>query len=482
MMEVLSNLEPKSVFHFFEELTKIPHGSRNEKEISDFLVSFAKERNLEVCQDKALNVIIKKPGTKGYENAPIVIIQGHMDMVCEKLKDVDHDFEKDPLKLRIEDDYIYATGTTLGGDDGIAIAYGLAILDSKDIDHPPIEFVATSNEEDGMEGAFALDTKNLKGKMLINIDGEEDGVFIISCAGGITATTKIKVESEKCEKEAIKIRVVGLNGGHSGMEIVKQRGNANKLMGRLLYILSKYIDFNIAHIEGGTKDNAIPRECSALITLDKNKIEEVKEILSKVQEDLKAEYRVQDPSVEIKVESSNKVDKHFSKTNTQSIIRFLTSVPDGVQSMSQDIKGLVESSLNTAIINTKEDEVEIISSIRSSVYSRKSEIADKIEALAEAVDATVKRESEYPGWEYDKDSKIRDISVLAYKNLFGVEPAITAIHAGLECGLFKETMKDTDMISFGPDIIDVHTANEHLKISSVEKYWALLKEILKNIK
>ncbi len=482
-MEVLNNLEPKSVFHFFEELTKIPHGSRNEKEISDFLVSFAKERDLDVYQDEVLNVIIKKPGTKGYENAPTVIIQGHMDMVCEKLKDIDHDFEKDPLKLRIKDDYIYATGTTLGGDDGIAIAYGLAILDSKDIDHPPIEFVATSNEEDGMDGAFALDTKNLKGKMLINIDGEEDGVFIVSCAGGITATTKVKIELEKCEKESIKIKVVGLNGGHSGMEIVKERGNANKLMGRFLYILSKYIDFNIAHIEGGgTKENAIPRECSTVITLDGDKIEEVKEILSKVQNNLKAEYSVQDPSVEIKIESLNKVDKHLSKKNTQSIIRFLTSVPDGIQTMSQNIKGLVESSLNVAIINTKEDEIEIISSIRSSVYSRKFEIADKIEALAEAVGAIVERESEYPGWEYDKDSKIRDVSVLAYKNLFDEEPIITAIHAGLECGLFKKTMKDTDMISFGPDIIDVHTANEHLKISSVEKYWRLLKEILKNIK
>ncbi|EJO5346766.1 aminoacyl-histidine dipeptidase [Clostridium botulinum] len=481
-MEVLKNLEPKSVFHFFEQLTKIPHGSRNEKEISEFLVDFAKERNLQFYQDKALNVIIKKPGTNGYENAPTVIIQGHMDMVCEKLKDVDHDFEKDPLKLTIEDDYVYATGTTLGGDDGIAIAYGLAILDSNDIDHPPIEFVATSNEEDGMDGAFALDTKNLKGKMLINIDGEEDGVFIVSCAGGIAATTKIKIDLEKCEKEAIKIKVQGLNGGHSGMEIVKQRGNANKLMGRVLYTLSKNIDFNIAHIEGGTKDNAIPRECSALITLDKNKIEEVKEILSKVQQDLKTEYRVQDPSVTIKVENANKVDKHLSKNNTQSIVRFLTSVPDGVQSMSEDIKGLVESSLNTAIINTKEDQVEIISSIRSSVYSRIFEIVDKIEALAKAVGAIFESDSEYPGWEYDKDSKIRDISVLAYKNLFNEEPTITAIHAGLECGLFKKTMKDTDMISFGPDIIDVHTANEHLKISSVEKYWRLLKEILKNIK
>lgn len=481
-MEVLNNLEPKSVFYFFEQITKIPHGSRNEKKISDFLVNFSKERNLDVYQDKALNVIIKKPGTKGYENAPTVIIQGHMDMVCEKLKDVEHDFENDPLKLRIKDDYIYATGTTLGGDDGIAIAYGLAILDSKDIDHPPIEFVATSNEEDGMDGAFALDTKNLKGKMLINIDGEEDGVFIVSCAGGITATTKIKTELEKCEKDAITIKVAGLSGGHSGMEIVKERGNANKLMGRILYTLSKNIDFNIAHIEGGTKENAIPRECSTVITLDREEIEKVKEVLNKVQEDLKAEYSVQDPSVEIKIENSNKVDKHLSKRNTQSIVRFLTAVPDGIHTMSQDIKGLVESSLNVAIINTKEDEIEIISSIRSSVYSRKFEIADKIEALAEAVGATFERESEYPGWQYDKDSKIRDISVSVYKKLFGEEPIITAIHAGLECGLFKETMKDTDMISFGPDIIDVHTANEHLKISSVEKYWRLLKEILKNIK
>ncbi|WP_251859602.1 aminoacyl-histidine dipeptidase [Clostridium sp. Marseille-Q2269] len=481
-MDVLNNLQPKLVFHFFEQLTKIPHGSRNEKKISDFLVSFAKERNLYVYQDKALNVIIKKPGTKGYESAPTVIIQGHMDMVCEKLKNVEHDFKKDPLKLRIEDDYIYATGTTLGGDDGIAIAYGLAILDSKDIEHPPIEFVATSNEEDGMDGAFALDTNNLKGKMLINIDGEEEGVFIVSCAGGITGTTKIKIESEKCAKEAIEIKVTGLNGGHSGMEVIKQRGNANKLIGRILYTLSKNIDFNIAHIEGGTKQNAIPRECSVVITLDKNKIEEVKQILNKIQQDLKIEYRVQDPSLEISIKDLNKVDKELSKENTNAIITFLTLVPDGVQSMSQDIKGLVESSLNVAIINTKEHEIEIICSIRSSVYSRKFEILDRLEALSKAVGVTIKKDSEYPQWEYNENSNIREICVQAYKKLFDIDPTITAIHAGLECGLFKETMKDTDMISFGPDIIDVHTANEHLKISSVEKYWRLLKEILKNTK
>ncbi|GAA0737072.1 aminoacyl-histidine dipeptidase [Clostridium oceanicum] len=481
-MSVLKELEPKLVFHFFEELTKIPHGSGNEKEISDFLVNFAKERNLEVSQDEFLNVIIRKPGTKGYESVQPVIIQGHMDMVCEKLKDVDHDFEKDPLKLRIDGDYIYATGTTLGGDDGIAIAYGLAILDSKDIDHPPIEFVATTNEEDGMGGAFGLDTKNLKGKTLINIDGEEEGIFIVSCAGGATSITTLEANLEKCEKEVLEIEVLGLNGGHSGMEISKERANANKIMGRLLYTLNKDVDFNIAHIEGGTKHNAIARDCKVLIALDKNQIEKVKEICKEVEKDLKGEYSVQDPSIEIKVESSNKVNTQLSKKDTQSVITFLNVVPYGVQSMSQNIKGLVESSLNLAVVNMEENKVKFIISIRSSVHSKKFEIYDRIESLANSIGATVEKKSEYPEWQYEKESKLRDLTVKSYKKLFDQEPVITAIHAGLECGLFKETMKDTDMISIGPDIIDVHTANEHLKISSVEKYWSLLKEVLKNIK
>lgn len=276
-MRVLENLEPKSVFRFFEDLTRIPHDSGNEKELSDYLVKFAKDRNLEVIQDEALNVIIKKPATKGYENVPGVIIQGHMDMVCEKLKSSNHDFKKDPLKLRIIDDkFVYATDTTLGADDGISLAYGLAILDSNNIEHPAIEFVATTEEETVMGGATALDTSLLKGKVLLNIDAEEEGVFIAGCAGGIMVYPEINAEFEDFNGEALKLEISGFKGGYSGMEIHKQRGNANKLMGRILYALSKEVDFNIASIKGGSKHNAIPQYCQSIIAVKKEDGEKVK--------------------------------------------------------------------------------------------------------------------------------------------------------------------------------------------------------------
>ena len=483
-MRVLENLEPKKVFGFFEDLTRIPHGSANEKEISDYLVKFAKERNLEVTQDDALNVIIKKPATKGYENVPGVIIQGHMDMVCEKSKDSKHDFKKDPLELRIVDgEFVYATETTLGADDGIAVAYGLAILDSNEVEHPEIEFIATTEEETGMDGANALDVSNLKGKILLNIDAEEEGVFLVSCAGGVMAFPEIKTEFESFNGEALKLEVTGLKGGHSGMEIHKQRGNANKLMGRLLYTLSKEVNFNIASINGGSKHNAIPRDCKTIISVKKEDIEKVKEICTRVENDLKNEYRVEEPNVHIIIENSDKLDKQLTKKVTDNLTTFLVVVPDGVQSMSKDIHGLVESSLNVGIVETLEDKIKFVAAIRSAVKSKKFEIADRIEALCKAIGANMDKDSGYPEWQYEPNSKIRDLSVKTYKDLFGKEPKITALHAGLECGLFKEKMApDVDMISFGPDLFDVHTPNEHLRIASVERYYRFLTELLRNMK
>lgn len=480
-MEAFKNLESKSVFNFFEDMTKIPHGSGNEKQISDYLVNFAKERGLEVIQDKNNNVVIKKNGSKGYENAPTVIIQGHMDMVCEKTSDSNHDFMKDPLKLRVDGDYLYATNTTLGGDDGIAIAYGLAVLDS-DIPHPPIELVATTEEETGMGGASALDTSVLNGKILLNIDSEVEGIFLVSCAGGVNTLGIIDTKLEDAKGSALKVTVKGLNGGHSGMEIDKQRANANKLMGRVLYSLGKEVNFNLVSVNGGTKHNAIARECDAVLTLDKSDISKVNNMCKDMQSVLRKEYKVEDPNVEIIVEETTLPSKQFTKETTTNTVTFLLDVPYGVQTMSKDIKGLVESSLNLGVVETTENEVKCTIAVRSSVMSLRSEIVDRIEALAKACGGHIINHNQYPAWEYEQHSAIRDLCVKTYEDLFNKEPEVSAIHAGLECGLLKEQMHDTDMISFGPDLMDVHTANEHLSISSVDRMWKFIVELLKRIK
>lgn len=479
---MLEKLQPQNVFHFFEEMTKIPHGSGNEKEISDYLVSFAKERGLEVIQDDILNVIIKAPGTKGYENAPTVIIQGHMDMVCEKTKSSTHDFLKDPLKLRIDGDYVYATDTTLGSDDGIAVAYGLAVIDSKDIAHGPIELVVTISEETGMDGAAALDTSVLNGKILLNIDSEEEGIFLVSCAGGVNTIANIKTEWEPSKGSALKLEVSGLNGGHSGMEIIKQRANANKLMGRLLYTLSKEVEFNMVSVNGGTKHNAISRDCEAIITVSENDVNRAEDICKKAEEIFKAEYRVEDPNISITAEKVKSSERQLTKCATKNVVNFMVSVPDGVQTMSKDIEGLVESSLNYGVLVTTDEEVKSTLAVRSSVKSIREAIVDKIEAIVKVNGGAIVNENEYPAWEYEENSKIRDLCVSTYEKLFNKEPQINAIHAGLECGLLKEKMKDTEMISFGPDLMDVHTANEHMSISSVARMWDFLVELLKEIK
>ncbi|MDF2673765.1 MAG: aminoacyl-histidine dipeptidase [Clostridiales bacterium] len=480
-MTILKDVYPDKVLSFFEELTKIPHGSGNEKKISNYLVNFAKERNLEVIQDDDLNVIIKKPAAKGYENGSPVIIQGHMDMVCEKNKDVKHDFDKDPLKLRIDGDYVYASGTTLGADNGIAIAYGLALLDSHDLKHPAIELLITTGEETGMYGAIALDPKHLKGKILLNIDAEEEGVFLVSCAGGVTNYVNLKTEWENTNGEALRLEIKGLKGGHSGMEIIKQRGNANKLMGRLLNVISKEVDFYICHISGGAKNNAIPRESEAIITVKAEDIKKVEEASSQLLKIFKNELKVQDSDVNIIVEKAE-ADKQLTKNITKKITSYLVLAPNGIQTMSEDIKGLVESSLNLGVIVFDENKISFISAIRSSVKTLKGEIMDRIDTLANLIEAEVINNSNYPEWQYDPDSKIRNLCVDTYKEVTGDEPKVDAIHAGLECGLLKEKMPDVDMISFGPNLYDVHTPFEHMSILSVMNVWKFLKKLLENIK
>lgn len=485
-MEKLSNLHPTNVFKYFEEISQIPRGSGNEKQVSDYLVGVGNSLGLEVIQDSALNVIIKKPGTPGYENAPTTILQGHMDMVCEKNKDTVHDFEKDPIRLRIDGDYIYATGTTLGADNGIAIAYALAILASNDIPHPPLEVFITTDEEAGMGGAMTFNPQHLNGKVLINLDSEEEGYLLVSCAGGIRNKISLHIQWEELKEELafLEIRVRGLKGGHSGMEINRERGNSNKIMGRMLMNLLQTIDFRLASLNGGSKNNAIPREHDARILVEKDKIELVKERIEFWNKTLKNEFKAADSGVRVEFDIlDDKCDKVFSKHTTEQAVKLLYLIPNGVNTMSMDIEGLVESSTNLGVVTTTDTFVEYDSAARSSVGSLKEELIVRTRSIAELLGAELSTSGNYPEWQYNPNSKIRTICQRVYKEMTGQDAKILAIHAGLECGLFTERLgSDVDMISFGPNMYDVHTPNEHLSISSVKNVWDFLLNVLKELK
>ncbi|MFT8349531.1 aminoacyl-histidine dipeptidase [Clostridium saccharoperbutylacetonicum] len=483
-MKTLEEITKERIFYHFNEISKIPRGSGNEKQISDYLINFAKNLGLECFQDEALNVIIKKPAAKGYENAPTVIIQGHMDMVCEKNSHKVHDFMKDPIKLIVKDDYIYADETTLGGDDGIAVAYAMAILEDSTIAHPALEILVTTDEETGMTGASALKGDHLDGKIVLNLDSEDEGKFWVSCAGGIRtqSTLPLKWINKKENTKEYKIDVKGLKGGHSGAEIHLERGNANKLMGRLLKEISKEVDFNLISLNGGAKDNAIPREATAIISIDQLKEKQLYEVNSKIAGILKQEFHKRDS--ELKVELSDfqeKNEKILSDDTTAKIINLSYLYPNGIITMSADIEGLVESSTNLGVVITKEDTIEYHSAVRSSVASLKQELIEKNKSLTEIFEGTFSTHGGYPEWEYKADSRIREVCKEVYKRMYGKEAEVVAIHAGLECGLLKERLGDLDMISFGPDIFDIHTPDEHLSISSAHRCYEYVLEVLKEI-
>ena len=480
-MNPLQNTEPKEVFKWFYEISQVPRGSGNERAISDFLVKFAKDRNLEVHQDKAMNVIIKKPGTAGYEKSPTVIIQGHMDMVCEKEASSNHDFLKDPIKFVVKGEMLYADKTTLGGDDGIAVAYALTVLDSKDIPHPPLEVLITTEEETGMGGAMALTDEHLQGTRLLNIDSEEEGVFLVSCAGGANIHVFFDIKKEAAKGKFLKITVGGLLGGHSGIEINKQRANSIKLLGRILYNIKQNEKINIVEISGGSKHNAIAKDAYAVIAAENT--EAVLKIVEKLAADFKGEYRAVDKLLTVTAnETQNSSGQMFTKELTLNLIDFMASVPNGVQYMSMEIHGLVQTSLNNGVLEEIDGRIKFTTSVRSSVKSALDEIVDILRIQAERCGAEFKKASEYPAWEYSPDSPVRDAAVNVYKKLNNKEPLITAIHAGLECGLLKKTLPKVDAISFGPNLYDVHTPNEHMEIASVERVWKFLLAYLAELK
>lgn len=480
-MRALENCEPKRVFYYFEELCKIPHGSGNTKQISDYLVSFAKEQGLEYVQDEMNNIVIYKPATPGYENAPTVIIQGHMDMVCEKRPDVEHDFTKDPLNISVQDGYVTANGTTLGGDDGIAVAYGLALLESKEIAHPTLEVLITVDEEIGLLGAVGLDCSVLKGRRLINLDSEAEGSLWISCAGGLSGISSIPVKRIEAEGEKVSVKIFGLMGGHSGAEIDKKRANANVLMGRFLYTLQKTAAYEIISMAGGQKDNAITRECTAELLVED--AEAVKACAEKVQKGLREEYTGSDEGITIEItEQGVSKEMILHPTSREKVLFFLMEVPFGIQKMSGSIEGLVETSTNIGIMKLEEENFMGTSSVRSSVGAASDALSDKLCYLTEFLGGTYTVQGAYPAWEYRKDSPLRDKMVEVYQDMYGEKPNVVAIHAGLECGLFYKKMAGLDCVSLGPNMKDIHTSEEVLDIASTERVWKYLVKVLEYLK
>lgn len=481
----LEDLTKHPVFHYFVEISNIPRGSGNEKEISDYLVRFAHERNLEVIQDQALNVIIKKAATSGYENVPTVIIQGHMDMVCEKNKGNAHDFEKDPLQLRIIGDMLYATDTTLGADNGVAVAYALALLDSQDIPHPSLEVLITTEEETTMRGAHEINPVHIDGKILVNIDSEEDRKLLVSSAGGVIVTQTLPISWEQAPKQVVTccISISGLYGGHSGIDIDKGRGNANKLLGRVLYDLSSELPYSIQKISGGLKVNAIPREAEAIIQLPSNAIKKLTEKIKNWNSILKHEFRVSDSNVCIEIEQIDTTSaKVFSKATMDKAIAALMVIPNGVQSMSRALEGLVESSTNLGVVTTSATEIKFESESRSSIKSLKYAMVHQARIIAEILGGELSTDSDYPEWPYRPESPIRKLFEEAYKEKYGTDIEIITVHAGIECGILLEKIPDLDAISIGPDMYCVHTPNEHLSISSTTENWEYFLYVLKKTK
>lgn len=476
----LAGLEPVSVFRYFEEICAIPHGSGNTKPISDYLVRFAESHGLRCRQDESNNVVIWKAGTEGYADHAPVILQGHMDMVCEKEPDCSICFETDGLDLTHDGTDIYARGTTLGGDDGIAVAYALALLDSDHIPHPPLEVVITVDEEIGMLGADALDASDLKGRLLLNIDSEDEGIFTVSCAGGATATITLPAKRNPVYGPCVLLQVDGLRGGHSGVEIHKNRGNANQIMGMLLKRVQEKMPLSLVSFAGGAKDNAIPRSCRVNVVAMNPEVEVIGQIAAELQTEARAMY--DDPGLAITAQPVEAMGGlGMSVAETKKAIELLSQLPNGVQAMSQHIAGLVQTSLNLGIAKLENDQITLTFSVRSSVNQEKEALLERLQTLAMEYGGAYSQMGAYPAWEYREDSPLRDTIVAAYRTLYGKEPQVEAIHAGLECGLLSDKLPGLDCVSFGPQMQDIHTSREKLNIASTARTWALLLETLKRL-
>lgn len=483
MSYILSKLEPQRLWELFEELSKYPRPSKHEEKITEFIVDFAKKLNLNVLQDSVGNILIKKPAYPGMEHLKTVVLQSHIDMVCEKNADSKHDFFNDPIIPFIDNDWVKARGTTLGADDGIGVASQLAILESNQIQHGPLECLFTIDEESGMTGAFGLDPHFMDSKILLNLDSEDEGELFIGCAGGKDTVARFNLlwDDVKSPLDAFLINVGGLKGGHSGDDINKELGNSVKVLTRLLWTMAKTYSFKLAHIDAGNLRNAIAREAEALVLLPHNQSTAFVDDFYNLAAIIKLELNFTEPNLAIKIDRTNCPAKCINDQLSERLIHALFTCPHGVIHMTPDIPGLVETSTNLASVKIKDNAIVVATSQRSSVQSRRDFISDAVAAIFKNAGAHVEHSDGYPGWKPNMNSEILQITTTAYKKLFNVEPKVLAIHAGLECGLIAEKYPKMDMISFGPTIKGAHSPDERINIPSAIKYWKLLLEILINI-
>ncbi len=485
MSSAIAGLKPEGVWKSFAEIAKIPRCSKNEAAISQFILTSARQLGLSGKVDAVGNVIVRKPALPGRETLPMVCLQGHLDMVCEKNADRTHDFLKDPIEIMRRDNCLMANGTTLGADNGIAVATNLAIMNDKSLEHGPLELLFTVDEETGLTGANNLPPDFIESRILINLDSEDEGVLFVGCAGGqdTTATWKIVFEKAPAKAKAIQVKVNGLKGGHSGLEIDKGRGNAIKILNRVLVRLTN-LGARLESINAGSKRNVIPREAEATLFIPEKHLEEAYAAIEQMAAILKAEASSTDPELAIRarIVERRRRGKVIKKSIHKKVLQTITALPHGVIKMSPDLAGLVQTSTNLAIIKTTSKAIQLATSQRSSLASEIDDIADVVRTVCEMGGAVTKSSQGYPGWKPNINSQILQIAKSSYLSLFGKEPEVRAIHAGLECGIIGEKYPGMDMISFGPTLADVHTPNERIYIDTVEKYWALLLAILKNLR
>ncbi len=483
MGKSLSGIEPQIVWDYFEELCQHPRPSKNEVKVIEWLKSWAAQNNYETQSDKTGNLIIRKPATPGMENRKPICIQGHVDMVCEKNRDVEFDFDNDPIQPYIDGDWVKARGTTLGADNGIGIAMGLALMSDPTVKHPPLEILCTLDEETGLTGAITLGTDMLKCEILINLDSEEDGHFTIGCAGGINTSASYKYEADTVPADSVayEVAIKGGRGGHSGIEIHDGRANAAKFLARLIFSLQKKFDARLSSFDSGNKHNAIPREGFAVVTVPASQEKDFVAFIGEFDKTIRNEYRTKEPELTALCTKTTIPARVMTKEFQRRLIYSFRAMPHGVSRMSPDIKGLVQTSSNFAVIQTLANEVTVLTSQRSSVESEKINIAERVTAVLELGGAEAKMGDGYPAWEPNMDSPILKSAVEIYEKMYGKKPVIEAIHAGLECGLIGEKYPGMDMLSFGPNLEEVHTPNEKIQISSTQRTWNLLKEIVLNI-
>lgn len=482
-MNALKGLEPAPVFEHFEAICAIPHGSGNTKAVSGHCVDIARRLGLEYRQDGHNNVIIRKPGTKGYENAAPVMLQGHLDMVAVKEPDCDLDLERDGLRLGVKDGRVFAAGTSLGGDDGIAVAYALALLESEDIPHPPLEVVLTVDEEIGMLGAAALDMSDLKSRVMLNLDSEEEGHLLVSCAGGLRANCRVPVQREQAEGQHLLVEVSGGLGGHSGVEIDKGRANASLLLGRVLYELRKRFPLRLVRVTGGDKDNAIPGSAEAELVLESAaERTAVTEALRSIEKTCQQEYSLTDPGLRIGCRETDSRLLPLTEESARRVLTALMNLPAGVQRMNPSMPDMVQTSLNLGILKTEEREVTLSYSVRSSVESEKRALTDKLICLTEQLGGSVDTSGDYPGWAYREDSPLREKMVEIFERMYGRKPLVESMHAGVECGLFVSRLPGLDCVSFGPDMENIHTTGERLSVESVRRTWDYLLAVLRALR